>query len=203
MKNIKKTAATLTLITALALTGCSSGGGKVSDETPSGSNAQSEDAKSSAEKQSEWAEENGYDEYEDEYAEDDTVPQEAKFGQTVTFPDGVSVTISEPKEYIVEDPELWEGVVTTDDFVQFDIKIVNNSGAPFDPSMSMSSVQSGNTEGEGIFDDETDGAPETMLLDGREATYTETYGVSDPSDIVLQYSTGTYEYADAIFTNTK
>lgn len=183
MKNRTTASATaLIAAAALALTGCSSGGGKVSDETPSGTNAPSST--------SEEVDEDLLAASEDEEFLGDTedvgpgITTPAAFGQTVTFSSGLSVTVSKPQSYTPGPDAYVEGNYAS--YVKFDVKVVNKTGAPYDPSMIFINAQSGNTEAESVYDEGLDGELVTTMLDGREGSFTTAFGVDDPDDIVLE-----------------
>lgn len=204
MKNRTTASATaLIAAAALALTGCSSGGGKVSDDAPSGSNAPSstseevdEDLLAASEDGTELDPAIG-----DEI--DGVAPSDpADFGQSVTFPSGVSITVSEPSPYTY-DEEMDFGGEGYPHHVKFTIKVVNNTGAPFDASLVSTTVQSSNVEGDEIYGDTVGEGLTTMLLDGREGTFDVAYGVQDPDDIVLQVETWDDDLAYALFETSE
>lgn len=197
MKKTTLTAA-VSIAAALTLTGCSLSESTSTDETPSGSNAQTSEQVDGAElaEGTEEVEEAGDDTSEDsEEGSDET----HEFGSTATYRDGLSVTVSSPSDYTPSESSFGsEGYPHS---VKFDVKLVNKSGKPFDPSLVYLSVQSGNTEAEEIFDSENglDGSPTTTLLDGRESTFPVAFGVSDPKDLVLEVSTGDFDKGTTIF----
>lgn len=86
--------------------------------------------------------------------------------------------------------------------VKFTVTIVNNTGDTFEPSMFSATVQSGNREGDQIFDSANglEGSPHTTLLDGREAQFVIGFGVDDPEDLVMEASPS-WEHDSAIYTN--
>lgn len=217
MKNRTTATVTATIAAvALALTGCSSGsGGSVTDETPSGTNAPSDaDDEFVEEYLSEEGEssDEDFEDYEDEGSETDpaigdeisgVAPSDpADFGQSVTFPSGVSVTVSEPSPYTYDD-EMDFGGEGYPHHVKFTIKVVNNTGAPFDASLVSTTAQSSNVEGDEIYGDTVGEGLTTMLLDGREGTFDVAYGVQDPDDIVLQVETWDDNLAYALFETSE
>ena len=134
----------------------------------------------------------------DEPTTDDGLTDEIlDFGETVTYDDGLSVTVSEPTqinpgEYAY--PEVAEAT-------QFTITIVNGSDAPFDPSFAYANVQSSNVEAEEVFSDTLGGPPSTTVLPGRETTYKAAFATADPSDIVFQLAP-TWDHEDTFWTNS-
>jgi len=193
---MKKTTATLGLITALtlSLTACGGITGSESDGDPSGSNRPSSSSSSSVtpEPASDSAEADAADlEYSDQ-------PGESAFGKAYTYSDGLSVKVGEPQPYT---PDEWAaGGENHDQHVSFEVTIVNDTEAAFDPTFATSTVQSGNTEGDEVYDDTVGGAPGTSVLAGRETTYTVAYGVDDPADIVFEMSPS-FEHVSVIFSN--
>lgn len=126
--------------------------------------------------------------------DDMTVP----FGQTMTWEDKLSVTVSKP---IAFKPSEWAaGGENAKHHVKFTITIVNKTGKTFDPSLFTASLQSGNTEADEVFDEGLEGAPMTKLLNGREAKFQIGFGVADPKDLVLEVSPS-FEHDSALFTS--
>lgn len=89
-----------------------------------------------------------------------------------------------------------------EEYLAFDVTIVNGSEETYDPAFFLASMQSGNTEAEEIFDSENgfEGSPSTSLLPGREAEFRIGFGVSDPDDLVMEVAPG-FEYDAAVFTS--
>jgi hypothetical protein len=105
------------------------------------------------------------------------------FGQTYEWDDGIQLTISAPKEFNPSEYAIGDGKNN----LYMTVTLVNGSSEPFDPSMFLMTVQSGNEEAEAIFDTDTIGdAPQTNLLPGREAKFKVGYAVADPTDLVAE-----------------
>lgn len=126
--------------------------------------------------------------------------QEATFGDTFAWHDGLSVSIAAPtaftpSEYAAADPAAT--------YVSFSITIINGTGKTYDPSSFFVSVISGTAESGSVYDSDNDlnGPPSTGILDGRNATFTAGFGVADAGDLVLEVSPG-YDYTDVYFTST-
>ncbi len=110
----------------------------------------------------------------------------APFGSTYTWTDGLSVTIGEAQPYT---PSEWAAADEADHYVVFDVHVINNTGAPWDPFLFHATIQSANQEGSSVYDSEQlPPEPSTKLLDGREAQFQIAYGVVDPADLVLEVS---------------
>lgn len=198
----KSTLAAVSAATTLALSACGSLSQSTSSDEQSGSNAPSSDqmdetADSDEDVDAEEAdiEADGSDDGDADEGGDGT----HEFGDTAAYPDGLSVTVSDPKDYTPSSTSFGsEGYPNS---VQFTVKIVNKTGNSFDPSLLYASIQSGNTEGEQIFDSAKglEGAPSTTVLDGRESTFPIAFGVQDPADLVLEINTGDWERDSTIF----
>lgn len=188
---MKRTQITTILISsALALTACASTAGAGDDSAPRGDNTPT----------SEWMEEES--EY-SEYSEDGgygAVMEPVRLGQTITYDDGLSITVGKPQAF-TPDPEWATGGEGFAEQVKMTVTVVNNTGMPFDADMTYITVQSANVEGEEIYDDSLTSSPQTSLLDGREATYEIGYGVGDSSDLVVEVEPGSFEHESAIFTS--
>ncbi len=200
----KSTLAAVSAATTLALSACGSLSQSTSSDEQSGSNAPSSDQVAEPEEtddqdvdaeEADTEVEDSDDEAEAAEGGDDT----HEFGETATYPNGLSISVSEPTAYTPSEYAFGhEGYSSS---VQFTVKIVNKTGSRFDPSMVYMSMQSGNTEGEEIFDDENgfDGAPSTTVLDGRETTFPVAFGVDDRDDLVLEVDSGDWDLETTIF----
>lgn len=120
------------------------------------------------------------------------------FGETATYDDGLAINVSAPKTY--KPTEYAAGDEGFTKFVRFTVTIVNKTGAPFDPAMSMESLTSGDVEGSRVFDQNIDGAPATKILNGRSIKYTVVYGVKNPADLTMEIAPS-FEHSDTIYTN--
>jgi hypothetical protein len=125
---------------------------------------------------------------------------QAAFGETYKWANGLEVTISgstpfTPSEYVVTDKPAVA-------YLSYSVTIVNKTGATYEPTLFSTSVQSGDTEGNQIFDSANGftGPPSTAILNGRQSTFTVGYGVSNPADIVMQVSPG-FDYKKTFFTS--
>jgi hypothetical protein len=118
------------------------------------------------------------------------------FGDTMTYTDGLSITVSKGAKFTPSDTSMGTGKF----FVKYTVVIVNGTDAVFDPSMFHATAQSSNVEGDQVFDSARgmDGGPSTKLLKGREAKFVIGFGVEDPKDIVLEV-TPSFEHNSALF----
>ena len=163
---------------SILLAGCTSGA--VDSESPKGSNASTEDVE----------------------AETETEPEaeDPKFGDTFTYDDELSVTISEPKTF---KPGQYAAMMKKwPAYVKFDVTVVNQTKKKFDTSMISFTMQSKDQEAEEVFDSENgfNGAPTTTLLPGRQSKYKVGFGVLDPGDLVMDFTTNDFERQDLTFT---
>jgi hypothetical protein len=132
----------------------------------------------------------------EEPTEDDTT---VKFGKAYTWENGVSTTVSAPKSYNSSGSGM--GGEKFKYAVQFTITIVNKSGKAFDPTGANATVQSADVEADEIFDSANgfSGAPDTKVLNGRQSKFKVAFGVTNPKDVVVEFSPG-FEYNSAIWT---
>jgi hypothetical protein len=122
----------------------------------------------------------------------------AKFGQTFQWTDGLEVTVSPaspftPSKFAVSSPAA--------SYLGFTISVFNNSDEPYDPVLFRATAQSGTTEASTVFDPDNNfnDSPSTSVLPGRTSTFLMGYGVSDPSDVVMEVSPGV-EYRSVLFS---
>lgn len=122
------------------------------------------------------------------------------FGETVTWENNVSLSVSTPVEY--QPSELAAGMVDGQTTVLFEMVLTNNSDENFDPIMLYYTASSGGVEASGVFDvsNGIDFQPSTVVLPGQSIKWQAAYSVADINNITLQTSIG-FEYDDAIFTN--
>lgn len=181
MRRLKYVVAAVAM--AALLVGCAGTTGGKDEDPQSGSNAPSEAEEAVTE-------------------EEAPKSENLTFGETYTYEDGLSVTIGAPSEF---QPGEWAAMMQEwPAYVQFDVTVVNGTSENFDPNMIHMTMQSGNVEGEQVFDGENgfNGPPTTTLLTGREAVFKVGFGVNDPADLVLEVSPDLgIEWAPFIVTN--
>ena len=122
------------------------------------------------------------------------------FGETYKWVDGLEVTVSAPTPIT---PSASAAVDPSAAYLGFTVIIVNNTGSTYEATLFSSSVQSGDKEGDQVFDSANGytGAPTTAILNGRQSTFTIGFGVSNPNDVVMQVDPG-FDYKPAFFTGT-
>jgi hypothetical protein len=129
-------------------------------------------------------------------------PTNPAFGETVSFPDGISLSVSAPAEFVPS--ELAAGAVEGQPSVVFEFVITNNSEENFDPTIVYATASSGGVEAPGIFDtsENVGFPPTTAILPGQTIKWNQAFSTADPAAITLEVSVG-FEYDDVIFTNIK
>lgn len=192
---MKRTTLTLALAATLALSACGSIEGQSTDSPTSGSNASTSSASTSESAEAEPADAEPA-EAESSLTGDD--PGILTLGESFTYSDGLQVTISKPTAFTSSEwamPESTSGLA-------FDVKIVNGTDAPYDPSLDYFTAQVGNAEAEEIFDTENgfDGTPMTKVLPGRETTYKVGFAGTDSTNLVMEYATGDFERGSLVYT---
>jgi hypothetical protein len=129
---------------------------------------------------------------------DDEESQVLRFGEVATFADGSTLTAGEPRPFTRS--EIAAGGEDFDQHMKVKITFVNNSGEPFDPSLTTTSMVSGEREGDEVFQEDLV-YPESTVRPGRKITWWTGYGVDDPDDLQLTVSMGFMDgYEDVIFT---
>lgn len=123
------------------------------------------------------------------------------FGDTMTWDDGVSMTVSEPEPYTPSD--LSAGADQAEDLV-FTLTITNDSTENVQPVV-LSTLSSGGTEATRIFDVGAEGGqvgipPTTAILPGESITWREAWSVADAASLTMQ-TAPSFQYESVVFTN--
>ena len=118
-----------------------------------------------------------------EPAPDDTT---LAFGQSYTWDDGVTLTVSKGKKF--KPGKYSAGGEKAEDYLKYSITVVNKSTKPLDLALTYITVQSDNKEAEQVFDSSNDleGSPSTKLLKGRESEWDVGFGVANSRDVVME-----------------
>jgi hypothetical protein len=124
---------------------------------------------------------------------------QAAFGETYRWADGLEVTVSTPTPFT---PGKYASAEPATAYLSYTVTIVNNTGDVYEPAVFFTSVQSGDQEADQVFDSENNltGSPSTAILAGRQSTFTIGFGVSNPDDVVMEVTPG-FEYKGAFFTH--
>lgn len=125
-----------------------------------------------------------------------------KFGDAMTWNDGLSLSISEPVPFTPGEFAMGKG----DNNIVFTMVLTNNTKKAFEPSPYIT-ISSGGSEAVGIFDmsnpvGNIGNIPQTTILPGQSITWLEGFAVKDLSSITLE-ATPSFEYKKTIFTNLK
>jgi hypothetical protein len=127
-----------------------------------------------------------------------------KFGEVMSWHDGVSISVSEPVPF--EASTYAAGVVAGQTNVVYTLVMTNGTDKPIEP-LVRASVSSGGAEASAIYDmghalGDIGGSPTTIVLPGQTVKWLEAYSLVDPSAVTFQVSP-TFMYDDAVFTNIK
>ncbi|MEU4242948.1 hypothetical protein [Actinoplanes sp. NPDC026619] len=121
-----------------------------------------------------------------------------KFGQTVKFKDGSTLTVSKPQTF--KRDKYAAGGEKSKIFVKFKSTFKNNTKEVFDPALTTGSVSAGGEEGDDIYQDGFD-TPQNKLLPGKSVTWWMGYGVNTKDDLQLEVSIGFLDYGTVLFTD--
>lgn len=121
------------------------------------------------------------------------------FGDTYTYPSGLSVKVGKPEEFTPSE-YAFKGEGT---HLKFDITLTNDTGEEYDPVLFYASASSGDEESEQIFDgDELGNMPSTTILDGKKVKFSIGFSVLDPADITMEISPSfSFDERSVIFTH--
>ena len=114
-----------------------------------------------------------------------------KFGQTWTWPDGLSVTVTPPTKFAPSGTAA--GVQGKSAAVVFTVTLVNHTDRSFDPEGLFTSMQAGQAEGSRIFDSGNTVLgvdPRTPVLPGRQVVFRQAYAVDVVTDLVVAVESG-------------
>ncbi len=123
-----------------------------------------------------------------------------KFGQTVTYKDGLQVTVGVPTSYT---PSASAAGATQAVNLQFPITVKNGTSKNFSPTLVTVAASSNGTEGSQITDlgNNSMGLPPTTdVLPGSSLSWSVAFSVADQASTILQISPG-FSEEKAIFTN--
>lgn len=124
------------------------------------------------------------------------------FGESVTFDDGLSISVSLPSAYT---PTEYAGGVTAGQAVlSFEFVITNGTKDAIDPSLTLATAASAGTEASGVFDTENNVGfpPATAVLPGQTVKWIQAWSVADINNVTMEVSPG-FVHDAQIFTNVK
>lgn len=124
-----------------------------------------------------------------------------EFGDTMTWDDGVTMSVAEPEPFTPSD--LSAGADQAVNLV-FTLTITNDSSENLQPVV-ISTLSSDGTEATRIFDIGADGGqvgipPTTAILPGESITWREAWSVADEASLTMQ-TAPSFQYEPAVFTN--
>ncbi|ROS23800.1 hypothetical protein [Cellulomonas sp. PhB150] len=163
-------------VLALSLTSCSSDSPTVTkpsdsaaEETPGGDDSSADDTAD-----------------DDTGGEDPASSSDPVFGDTVTYDDGMEITVGKPKKFTPS--EYAAGADGDGTPMKFTITVKNGTDKAFDPTLVYATASSGGEESESIFD--TDAklgmSPQTALKPGKSVKWDVGFMIADPKDITLE-----------------
>ena len=133
-------------------------------------------------------------------AEDDsaeTTTENVAFGETVTYDDGLAVTVSAPETFT---PGEYAAGADQAANVVFTITITNGTDKNFDPTLAYPSVASSGVEASSVYDsDQSLDQPSTAVPAGQSVTWRSAFSVADPAQLILELSPGPFEYDSIVY----
>jgi predicted lipid-binding transport protein (Tim44 family) len=133
-------------------------------------------------------------------AEDDaaeTATENVAFGETVTYDDGLAVTVSAPETFT---PGEYAAGADQAANVVFTITITNGTDKNFDPTLAYPSVASSGVEASSVYDsDQSLDQPSTTVPAGQSVTWRSAFSVADPAQLILEISPGPFEYDSIVY----
>ncbi|GLZ45946.1 hypothetical protein Acsp06_21310 [Actinomycetospora sp. NBRC 106375] len=124
------------------------------------------------------------------------------FGQTFTYADGLAVTVSEPTSY---DPSRYAAGNTNPHAYKVTVRVTNNTGAAFDPTLLQVAMTTGGVQASSIIDSQNDingFAPQNQLQPGRSLTYDVAFSTTANSGEAQVDVTPSFSHDPAVFTGT-
>lgn len=127
----------------------------------------------------------------------------AKFGETYTWADNVSITVNGPSPFVVSNTGI--GTIIGQQDLAFVVTFFNGSENPIEVSSSYATASAGGKEASKIFDvgnavGRIGETPSTSVLPGQSVEWVIGFSVADPNSIVFEIQPG-FAYDKAIFTN--
>lgn len=120
-----------------------------------------------------------------------------KFGQTVKFKDGSTLTVGKPESFKRDQYALGGEKKTV--FLKFKATFKNNTKEIFDPALTDGAASADGVEGESVYQEGMD-APDNKVLPGKSVTWWMGYGLASRKDVQLEVTVGFLDYGTVIFT---
>jgi hypothetical protein len=121
-----------------------------------------------------------------------------KFGQTVKFNDGSTLTVGKPVKF--KRAQYAAGGENAKVYLKFKSTFKNNTKEIFDPALTSGSASAGGEEAEAVYQDGLD-APDNKVLPGKSVTWSMGYGFATGKDVQLEVNVGFLDYGTVIFTS--
>jgi outer membrane murein-binding lipoprotein Lpp len=127
------------------------------------------------------------------------VDTNASFGQTITYEDGLAVTVTDKGKF---KPSEYAAKEDAKRYVKYQITLKNGTDEPFDPVLVYPTLQDGEEEASSVTDIEKKIGvpPSTKLLPGRTTKWNVAYGVNT-KDLVMEVSLNDFDHESAIYTS--
>jgi uncharacterized protein YceK len=124
------------------------------------------------------------------------------FGETASFDDGLSLSMSLPSAYTPTEEAA--GIEPGQTVLAFEFVVTNNSKEPFDPSTVLATASSAGTEASGVFDNSNNVGfpPMTAVLPGQTVKWVQAWSVTDINSVNVEVGVG-FNHDAQVFTNTK
>lgn len=124
--------------------------------------------------------------------------QIATFGDTVTYPDGLTLTVSAPGRFTPSSSAVTMSKAST--FVRFQITVTNGTSTVVQTDTLTRSMQSGGTDisMDDVYDGTAGSWPDSPVLPGKHLTWVKGWGVPDPTNLQLAITLS--GHPEAIFT---
>lgn len=123
----------------------------------------------------------------------------ASFGQTITYDDGLAVTVTDkgtfkPSEYAAKEKAKR--------YIKYQVTLKNGTDKSIDPVLIYPTLQDGEAEASSVTDVEKKIGvpPTTKLLPGRTVKWNVAYGV-DTDDLVMEVAINDFTHDSAIYTS--
>lgn len=121
------------------------------------------------------------------------------FGQTFTYADGLAVTVDAPTTY---DPSSYAAGNTNPYAHSVTVRVTNNTGAAFDPTLLRVMMATGGAPASQIFDGESGMPPQNQLQPGRSLTYEVAFSTTANSGEAQVDVVPSFSHDHAVFTGT-
>ncbi|WP_216378405.1 hypothetical protein [Arcanobacterium phocae] len=129
----------------------------------------------------------------------DKVDTNPKIGDTVTYPDGLKITVTDQGEYA---PGKDSAGVDNGTPHRLQFVVENGTEKNFDPTYLQITASSGGREASQIFDSENGllNMPNTVVLPGKSVTWEQAFSFTDPDDVIIQIRSHDFGHEDIIYT---